>query len=109
MNRNFTFILIIAILSCAYGFMSRYHPYPYYPPAKRQIYGNIEDAERIGYQHERRYGIPFFTREALIIFPSVGWNFIFLFLFFIFFDSFSLIILIFIFTLFIGVHYRRTV
>lgn len=64
-------IIIVSLFSCVNCFLSRYHPYPYYPPSKRQIYGTVEDFERIGYQHERRFGFPFFTREGLIIFPSV--------------------------------------
>lgn len=66
------FFLIVLLSTCVYCLIgNRYRPYPYYPPSKRQIYGNIEGVERIGYQHERRWGFPFFTREALIIFPSV--------------------------------------
>ncbi|XP_031620591.1 uncharacterized protein LOC116339082 [Contarinia nasturtii] len=70
MNGISKIILIVLFTTCVNSFISRYHTYPYYPPAKRQIYGNVEDAERIGFQRERRWGFPFFTREALIIFPS---------------------------------------
>lgn len=64
-------ILIVLFSHCVNSFQTRYHVYPYYPPSKRQVYGDIEGAERIGFQRERRWGFPFFTREALIIFPSV--------------------------------------
>lgn len=76
MHTIFLFFLIFSSLICANCFLSRYHPYPYYPPAKRQIFGNVEGAERIGCQYERRWGFPFFTREALIIFPSVCERFV---------------------------------
>lgn len=62
---------VILFVACANCWISRYHPYPYYPPAKRQIYGTVDGFERIGYRHERRYGFPFFTREGEVIFPSV--------------------------------------
>lgn len=74
--------LLVLFVTCVNCFLSRYHPYPYYPPSKRQIYGTIEDSERIGYQHGHRFGFPFFKREELIIFPSVRKLFIFCILFY---------------------------
>lgn len=71
--KKFAFcILIIIILSenSINCFIRRYNPYPYFPPSKRQIFGDLT-SDRIGYQHETRFGFPFFTREAIIVFPSV--------------------------------------
>lgn len=53
------------------GFLHRFNPYPYYEPYRRQIFGDMT-TNRIGYQHEKRFGIPFISREALISFPSVS-------------------------------------
>lgn len=77
MFTKFSCVLVILFVTCANCWISRYHPYPYYPPARKQIFGTVDGFERIGYQHGRRWGFPFFTREELIIFPSVKSNSLF--------------------------------
>lgn len=69
----FIFVAALFFVHLVDSFSTRNHRYPYYPPSKQQLFGEIT-SERIGYQHEYRYGIPFFTREAFIVFPSVGIN-----------------------------------
>lgn len=69
---KFVFIFVVILfVHLVDSFSTRNHRYPYYPPSKRQLFGEIS-SNRIGYQHEHRYGFPFFTREAFIVFPSVG-------------------------------------
>lgn len=64
------FVVCFLFLACVNCWIHRYHPYPYYPPARKQIYGTVDGFDRLGYQHETRWGFPLFTREADIIFPS---------------------------------------
>lgn len=63
------FLFVPVEITC---WIHRYHPYPYYAPAKKQIFGTVDGFDRLGYQHERRFGIPFMTREVDFIFPSVS-------------------------------------
>lgn len=58
-------ILFATIASCRYV-----APYPYYPPHKRQVFGETSLYE-IGKQEERRWGFPFITRTVNFPFPSV--------------------------------------
>lgn len=71
--KSFVSILfaVILLVNSIDGFIKKFHPYPYYEPSRRQIFGELT-TNRIGYQHETRFGFPFFTREALISFPSVS-------------------------------------
>lgn len=72
MNLKLSFALMCVLFAAgAYCWIHRYHPYPYYPPARKQIYGTVDGFDRLGYQHERRFGIPLMTRDLDIIFPSV--------------------------------------
>lgn len=74
MNKISSILIFIVFVYCAHCFQRDTYPYPYYPPSKRQIFGETE-GERIGYQHETRWGFPFFRREALFVFPSVSNDF----------------------------------
>lgn len=71
---KFVFIFVaVLFLHFVDSFSTRNHRYPYYPPSKRQLFGDIS-SDRIGYQHVRRYGFPFMTREDFVVFPSVSIN-----------------------------------
>lgn len=61
------FILMI----CIFHMHTALRPYPYYPPSKQQLFGEITTNE-IGKQHEIRWAVPLVTREVIFAFPSVS-------------------------------------
>lgn len=45
-------------------------PYPYYEPARKQLFG--EQMYEIGKQTQTKWAFPFVTRNAMFCFPSVS-------------------------------------
>lgn len=73
MIRNCIFsVFLVAILIENCNVLSYVLPYPYYEPARKQLFG--EQLYEIGKQQQTKWAFPFIRRNAMFCFPSVSFD-----------------------------------